>query len=64
MKQFVMMALVAVMMTSCMSVNIGNSAKDDTPTQVPEANKVTAMQPFDEVTETRENPRASLVIAR
>lgn len=49
MKQFVMMALVAVMMTSCMSVNIGNSAKDDTPTQVPEANKVTAMQPFDEV---------------
>lgn len=53
MKRFFMMSLVALVattMTSCMSVNLGNSRdKDDTPTQVSVLNQVTAMQPFNEV---------------
>lgn len=44
-----LVALVAMTMTSCMSVNIGNNGKDSTPTQVPQLNVETAMQPFDEV---------------
>ena len=44
------MAAVCMTMVSCMSVNIGNHDVDKTPTQVPELNKPTAMQPFDEVT--------------
>lgn len=44
-----LMALVAATMMSCMSVNLGNGGKDDTPTQVPNLNQVTMMQPFDEV---------------
>ena len=45
-----LLALVGMMMTSCMSVNIGDWGDvDKTPTQVPEINKVTAMQPFDKV---------------
>ena len=53
MKKIFMMslvALVAMTMMSCMSVNLGgNNGKDDTPTQVPVANQVTAMQQFDGV---------------
>lgn len=53
MKKFMtlsLMALVAMTMTSCMSVHIGDwGDMDKTPTQVPEINKVTAMQPFDKV---------------
>ena len=37
------------MMSSCLSVNLNGSDYDTTPTQVPEMNKVTAMQPFDKV---------------
>lgn len=50
-KYFLMslMALVALTMTSCMSVNIGNGNKDTTPSQVLEINKVTKMQSFNEV---------------
>ena len=50
-KYFVMslVALVALTMTSCMSVNFGDNGADKTPTQVPAINQVTAMQPFDEV---------------
>ena len=44
-----MMAVVCMTMVSCMSVNIGNGDVDHTPTQVPELNKPTAMQPFDKV---------------
>ena len=44
-----MMAAVCMTMVSCMSVNIGNHDVDKTPTQVPELNKPTAMQPFDMV---------------
>ena len=44
-----LMALVTMTMVSCMSVSLGNGGKDDTPTQVPMANTVTAMQPFDQV---------------
>ena len=48
--QLALVALVGMMMTSCMSVNIGDWGDvDKTPTQVPEINKVTAMQPFDKV---------------
>lgn len=52
MKQVIYLALTAFMsmtLMSCMSVNFGNGGKDTTPTQVPEINKVTVMQPFDEV---------------
>lgn len=53
MKKFLSMSLVALvgmMMTSCMSVNIGDWGDvDKTPTQVPEISKVTTMQPFDKV---------------
>ncbi len=50
-KVFIMslMALVAITMMSCMSVNFGNGGKDDTPTQVPVLNQLTTMQPFDKV---------------
>ena len=51
-KQVIYLALTAVMsmtLMSCMSVNFGNGDKDTTPTQVPEINQVTTMQPFDEV---------------
>ena len=44
-----LVALVAVTMTSCMSVNFNDNSADKTPTQVPAINQVTAMQPFDEV---------------
>ena len=45
-----LLALVGMMMTSCMSINLGDwGDKDDTPTQVTEINKVTVMQPFDKV---------------
>ena len=45
-----LMALVAVtMMSSCVSVNLHNRDYDTTPTQVTEINKVTTVQPFDEV---------------
>lgn len=50
MKQVIYLALTAFMsmtLMSCMSVNFGNGGKDTTPTQVPEINQVTAMQPFD-----------------
>lgn len=43
------MAVVCMTMVSCMSVNIGSGDVDNTPTQVPELNKPTAMQPFDKV---------------
>ena len=51
-KNLMKMALVAVMavtMTSCFNVGVHNGDYDTTPTQVPEINKVTAMQPFDKV---------------
>ena len=49
-KIILMMSLVALMsMTSCMSVNLGNGGKDDTPTQVSNLNQATTMQPFDDV---------------
>lgn len=44
-----LMALVAITMMSCLSVNLGNGSKDDTPTQVPVSNQLTTMQAFDEV---------------
>ena len=44
-----LVALVALTMTSCMSVNFGDNGADKTPTQVPASNQVTAMQSFDEV---------------
>ena len=46
-----LIALVSMTMMSCMSVtlNNGKDGKDTTPTQVPVANQVTAMQPFDQV---------------
>ena len=43
-----LMALVATMMTSCMSIGINND-RDNTPTQVHEINQVTVMQPFNDV---------------
>ena len=52
MKKFFLMGLVALVsmtMMSCMSVNIGENGRDNTPSQVKEINQVTAMQPFDEV---------------
>lgn len=53
MKQVMKLALVAIVgmtMMSCVSINLGgDNGKDDTPTQVPVANQVTAMQRFDEV---------------
>lgn len=51
-KQVIFLALTAFMsmtMMSCMSVNFGKGGKDTTPTQVPEINQVTTMQPFDAV---------------
>lgn len=45
-----LVAMVGMMMTSCMSVNLGNWGDfDETPSQVSEISKVTAMQPFDKV---------------
>lgn len=45
-----LLTLVAMALTSCMSVNLGDMVdKDDTPTQVPEINKVTTVPPFDKV---------------
>ena len=44
-----LVALVTMTMTSCFSVGIHNGDYDATPTQVPEINKVTTMQPFDKV---------------
>ena len=52
MKKYFLMslvALVALTMTSCMSVNFGDNGADKTPTQVSAVNQVTTMQPFDEV---------------
>ena len=43
------MAVVCMTMVSCMSVNFGSGDVDHTPTQVPELNKPTAMQPFNKV---------------
>lgn len=44
-----MVAAICMTMVSCMSVSFGNANVDKTPTQVTELNKVTALQPFDEV---------------
>lgn len=52
MKKFFLMSLVALVsmtMMSCMSVNIGDNGRDNTPSQVKEINQVTSVQPFDEV---------------
>lgn len=53
MKKFLKLSLMAVVltmtMTSCISVNLGNGDKDSTPTQVPDAGKLTSMEPFDKV---------------
>ena len=52
-----LVALVAMTMTSCLSVNFGEHGKngvDTTPTQVPQINVLTEMQPFDEVDITGE----------
>lgn len=52
MKKFLMMSFMALSMTvmaSCMSVNLGNGDKDNTPTQVPDVGKMTTMQPFTDV---------------
>lgn len=52
MKKYFLMSLVAIVavtMTSCMSVNFNDNGADKTPTQVSAINQVTAMQPFDEV---------------
>ena len=52
MKKYFLMSLMAIVgmtMTSCMSVNFNDNGVDKTPTQVSEINKVTAMQPFNEV---------------
>jgi len=44
-----LMAIVAMTMMSCMSINLNKGDKDTTPTQVPSLNEVTTMQTFDEV---------------
>ncbi len=44
-----LMALMAVTMMSCMSVNMGNGDVDSTPTQVSNVGQMTTMQSFDEV---------------
>lgn len=44
-----LMVLAAMTMTSCLSVNLGNGDIDTTPTQVPNLNQSTTMQPFDNV---------------
>ena len=53
MKRFFNLALVAtvaMMMASCMSINLGeNGGVDKTPTQVTGINQVTTMNQFDEV---------------
>jgi len=45
----IMAIVVAMAMVSCMSVNMGMGDKDETPTQVPELNKLTTMHAFEEV---------------
>lgn len=52
MKKTILMSLVALMamtMTSCLSMNFGNAGVDKTPTQVTQINQVTTMQAFDVV---------------
>ena len=53
MKRFFNLALVAtvaIMMASCMSINLGEKGgKDTTPTQVPQINQTVSMSAFDEV---------------
>lgn len=53
MKKVILLSFIALvsmtMMSSCVSVNLNGSDYDSTPTQVPEMNKKTAMQPFDKV---------------
>ena len=56
MKRFFNLALVAtvaIMMASCMSINLGEKGgKDTTPTQVPQINQTVSMSAFDEVVKT------------
>lgn len=42
----VLVAIMGMTMTSCMSINVKDGSVDKTPSQVTEINKVTAMQPF------------------
>lgn len=52
MKKMILMSLVALMamtMTSCLSMNFGNGSADKTPTQVTQIGQVTTMQAFDVV---------------
>lgn len=52
MKKTILMSLVALMamtMTSCLSMNFGNGSADKTPTQVTQIGQVTTMQAFDVV---------------